>query len=209
MLKESTLLLLGTAFLLWAPVAFADVVHDPAFFHNPGLSDPGLFEDGSGCITSGTFKWCVASTLKSDPLSGLTTVAYQFDPTVIPTVTAGDILVNEFGTSTVGDVIRFEAISGNNYAFVFSNDKTGGQAADVGLPSSFQANNVTITEDSTGMASLAPTSGQPGFEPNSDFNFYHLDSVDVNSVPEPVNVFLLGGILAVLVGGAIRRHRFE
>jgi hypothetical protein len=56
------------------------------------------------------------------------------------------------------------------------------------------------------MASLAPTSGQPGFEPNSDFNFYHLDSADVNPVPEPINVVLLGGMLIVLVGITIRRR---
>ena len=145
---------------------------------------------------------CISVGLATDPLSGKTTVEYTFynssnvttGHVAIPTVVAGDILVDEFGTSTVGDVIGFENISGSAVAFIFSNDI--GLPADVGLPS-FQSNTITISENSSDFAGpVFPTTSQPGecASCGSGNVGYALQSA---SIPEPGTLFLMGsGLLA-------------
>lgn len=182
--------------MLMAPVALADIDNDPAFF-----------EDGSGCAP-----WCAGSGLKLDPLDGITTEAYQLNTTYLPSVTSGDVLINEFGTTTVGDVIRFETISDKPYAFIYSSDTNGGLAADVGLPGSYQANHVTITENANGLAVFTPTTGQPGYAPGAVSPYrpptYGLTSADV--APEPAFTYVIGAFLLVVgVGGAFRRRRLQ
>jgi hypothetical protein len=103
---------------------------------------------------------CASEVVGTDPLSGLTTLEYIFKNTgagAITSVVAGDELIREFGTTEIGDVIRFEDNLGPSHnsavAFIFSDDTDGGgETADVGLPGSFQSVTRTITEDSTGMA---------------------------------------------------------
>jgi hypothetical protein len=129
-----------------------------------------------------------------DPLSGITTLEFIFNAT-IPSVVVGDVEVQEFGTSTIGDLIRFENVAnpaGANQAvaFIFSNDIGGGYAADVGLPGSFQANHVTLVESSAGQTpAYTPTSVQPGFNLNGAAATYALQS---SEVPEPASLVLFG-----------------
>ena len=168
-----------TSMLVLSPPAKATPINDPAFVETLTNSCPAN---------------CASVALGTDPLSGKTTVEFTFNST-IPSVVAGDIKVTEFGSSTVGDVIRFENISSAAVAFIFSNDV--GLPADVGLPS-FQTNTVTIAESSAGFAGpFTPSSGQPGFcaACTTTPATYGLTSPDL--VPEPGTLLLLGsGLLA-------------
>jgi len=109
--------------------------------------DPAFVETLTNSCPAG----CASVALATDPIGGVTTVEFTLNST-IPSVVAGDVKITEFGSSTVGDVIRFENIGGKAVAFIYSNDIAGGLAADVGLPGSFQSNTVTISENSTGFA---------------------------------------------------------
>jgi len=165
-----------------SPAAKADLL-DPAFVETVTNSCPAN---------------CASVALAVDPLSGITTVRYTFNST-IPQVVAGDVKITEFGSSTIGDLIRFENTSSSTaVAFIYSNDIATGLAADVGLPASFQSNNVTISENSSGFAGpYTPTSGQPGF--SSIGPTYGLTS------PDPVPAPLVGGGLPGLLfaGGGL------
>jgi hypothetical protein len=167
-----------TSMLVLSPPAKATPINDPAFVETLTNSCPAN---------------CASVALGMDPLSGKTTVEFIFNST-IPSVVAGDIKVTEFGSSTVGDVIRFENINSAAVAFIFSNDV--GLPADVGLPS-FQTNTTTIAENSAGFAGpFTPTSGLPGFCAScATAPTYALTSPDL--VPEPGTLLLLGsGLLA-------------
>ena len=172
-------------------------------------TDPAFQEFvGNSCPSN-----CASSLLALDPISGLTTVEYIFNST-IPSVVAGDVDITEFGTTTVGDLIRFEDNGGKADAFIFS-DIGGGQAADVGIPAPYPGltNAVTIAEASNGNSALyTPISGQPGFcaactggaglanKPAYEL----LDSLDV---PEPGTLSVLGTGCLMLFRIARRRKR--
>ena len=175
-------------------------------------NDPSFFENLSGCAGA---NWCASVGTAVDPLSGMTTEMYTFNTSYIPSVVSGDVKITEFGSSTVGDLIRFEQLPAGAYvAFIYSDDVSGGLAADVGLPSSFQTNSVTIAETSTGITTLytpasTPAPGQPGYTGLTTGSYanttYALTSSDV--VPEPSSFALFGSGLLGLAGMLRRKLR--
>lgn len=97
-----------------APWAKADpIINDPFFNVTMGNSCP------SNCMSFGQ---------ATDPLSGIKTFEYVFynagDVTAghaaISAIDSGDVKVDDFGTTTLGDLIRFENIGGSAVAFIFS-----------------------------------------------------------------------------------------
>lgn len=186
-MKKHLLQVLGLA-------ALAAVASGQAVKAHPVEAEDPLFSE---TLTNSCPANCANVALASDPLpGGLTTVEYTFNST-IPSVVAGDIKIQEFGGSTVGDVIRFENIAEKAVAFIYSADIAGGLAADVGLPGSFQSNFVTIAENSTGLALKTPSSAQPGFCAScSGAITYGLQSAD--TVPEPSTLLLMGSGLLLL-----------
>ena len=193
----------ASALLATAQVASADPIQDP-------------FLDETQNLTNTCPANCASVVLATDPISGKTTVEYVLQLSGSPiTVTAGDVKVTEFGSSTVGDVIRFEDVTISNVLrgvlFVFSGDGTNGipYDADVGLPSSFQTNFTTISENSVGQtATYVPTTGQPGYcatATGASCNIgYVLNSPDAQ-VPEPLTLSIFGA--GLFGAAAIRRRR--
>ena len=181
----------ASALVAMAQVASADPI-DPAFVETVTNSCPAN---------------CGSVTTALDPFTGgKTTLEFIFNST-ITNVVAGDVKVDEFGGSTVGDLIRFEDISGQAVAFIYSGDVAGGLAADVGLPTSFQSNIFTISENASGFAGpYTPTTGQPGFcvigAACTSGVTYGLTSSDV---PEPLTLSIFGAGVAGVA--AFRRRR--
>ena len=178
----------------------------------PAKADPidPIFNE---TVTNNCPSNCISVGLATDPMSGIKTVEYTFynssnvtaGHSAIPTVVAGDVLIKDFGTSTIGDVIRFENISGSGVAFIFSNDI--GLPADVGLPSPFQSDTITISENSSDFAGpVFPTTGQPGecTSCGSGNVGYALQSA---SIPEPGTVSLMGSACLMLLWGLGRRTK--
>ena len=178
------------------------------------IQDP--FLDETQNLTNTCPANCANVVLAADPISGKTTVEYVLQLSGSPiTVTAGDVKVTEFGSSTVGDVLRFEDVTISNVQrgvlFLFSGDGSNGVPydADVGLPSSFQTDVATISENSSGVTSptYLPTTGQPGYcatAAGASCNIgYVLNSPD--AVPEPLTLALFSTGLVGLV--TLRRRK--
>jgi hypothetical protein len=163
---------------------------------------------------------CASVVLATDPLSGKTTVEYVLQTSTGSAiiVTPGDVKVTEFGSSTVGDLLRFEDIPvsptspNRGVLFLFSSDTGGGFDADVGLPATFQALTASLSENSSGQTSTysPTTSAQPGNcvilgTTTSCSIGYVLNSPDDGiRVPEPLTISFFGASLA---GLAVLRRR--
>lgn len=179
------------------------------------INDPYFMETGGGCAQS----WCAGvNTSLLDPLSNMNTLAYYLNSN-FNSLTTGDWLIKEGSSSApVGDVVRFEFVHNSTgalvpVAFIYSDD-TGGYSpaggtahpADVGLPSSYQTNQITTWETSSSGTGFvyAPTAGQPGFVPGWGYGLESYDYPD--PIPEPSSLLLLGlGFL----GLAVIRRKFN
>ena len=144
-------------------------------------------ESGSAYITSSQM---FPYTIGTDTFSGLSTLEYTLPFAGV----AGDVLLTEPGGSQLSDVLRFD---GNSHVFFFS-EVGGGQLADVGLPTTFQPNNVTVAESGTEEVSTyayyTPTASEPGYKAAAPGTTYYI----VSDVPEP-SVMLLGSLGGGLV----------
>ena len=157
---------------------------------------------GETLSNQGCFAPCSSVTTGEDPVSGLTTLEYVLNPTM-PITVPGDFLIQEFGSSTIGDVLRFENnLSGVAAVFVFSNDVAGGLTADVGLPPSFLSDNATLLEDSSGLVGPYTVTA---FDPGRPYTFtFEFTSAEV---PEPSTLLLFISSCGLLLMWRMARRR--
>jgi hypothetical protein len=107
--------------------------------------------------------------LASDPgpgglSSALTFTAHPAEENFV----VGDVLFLD-GAGQVSDVLRFNPDPGpgprlTSPILFYSNDSAG-LLADLGLPTAFYTNKLTISENHSGFTIYTPVAGQPGFEP--------------------------------------------
>lgn len=184
------------------PLVLLTVSASFAFADGINSNDPYFTESGSSCANA---SWCSGYTTAVDPLSGIKTLMYTLNSSVFTSgVVSGDIEITEQGVQQgqVGDLIRFENVNGTYEVFIFSDDLNGGQLADVGLPSSFQSNHITIAENGVNSTLFTPTYGQAGYTGLTSGDYAHT-SYELYSpadTPEPSSLLLFGTGLLVLAG---------
>ena len=156
-----------SATLLLATVAFLSLNTLYAVPSNPTFT---FQENGQGKLElPNGFVIPLPGVLASDPgpgglSSALTFTAHPQEENFV----VGDVLILDNGK--VSDVLRFNPDPGpgpglTSPILFYSNDLAGGLLADTGLPSAFYPNNVTISENHSGLTIYTPIAGQPGFEP--------------------------------------------
>jgi hypothetical protein len=152
-----------------------------------------LDENGNGFLSPNNLT--LQGVLGADPNPG--GLASVLTYTLPINFVTGDVLIKDPVTLALSDVLRFSP----GKIYVYSDNSGGGSSlADVGFPSSFFVNNVSIPEGATGV-SYSPTAGQPGYI-NSDFTpTYNFTS---DSAPEPSSVLMF---FSGAVGLGLRRFR--
>jgi hypothetical protein len=144
-----------------------------------------LDENGNGFLSPNNLT--LQGVLGADPNAG--GLASVLTYTLPINFVAGDVLIKDPVTLALSDVLRFTP--GKIYVY---SDNSGGASslADVGFPSSFFANNVSITEGATGV-SYSPTVGQPGYI-NTDFTPTFAFTSDNTPEPSSVLMFFSGAV---------------
>ncbi|MGA2233563.1 MAG: PEP-CTERM sorting domain-containing protein [Tepidisphaeraceae bacterium] len=145
-----------------------------------------------------------------DPTSGMQPLIYNLTQSGLTNpVTSGDILLYDPLTNALTDVLRFEQDNGDSIVAVYS-DRNNQRKADVGLPSTFQTNQLILTETvlagDTGLFNYEPTDPigrdfpEPGYV-SGGVSFYF-----TSAVPEPATLGMLAlGTLGLLTRRPARR----
>lgn len=154
------------------------------------------------------FSQNLTCALQADTGPGGLASAFTCDMLNPPGLTAGDLFVNEFGTTTLGDILRFNPgqrgpAAGLGVFVLYSIGAPLTALADTLVPpSAFYANSFTLTEDATGTVSYTPTAGQPGFVSGAGGPVTYV--VHSDTIPEPASLALVGIGAVALV---LRRRR--
>jgi hypothetical protein len=123
----------------------------------------------------------------------------------------GDLLIEE-PTGNLSDVVRFNPLNAiTGPSIVFYSDRVENtfekpDLADVGLPTAFYTNTISMMEQGTednNWVDYTPLPGQPGYLPNYPGTTYHI----ISDVPEPSTFILLGmGVFTLAFYGWRRRR---
>ena len=125
-----------------------------------------------------------------------------------PSLVTGDVIITETGGG-ISDVLRFAFVGPTAGFFIYSDNADGVDAiADVGLPTAFNTNTVTIPEVGpegsgtifTNGVTYTPTAGQPGFVAGFQATYIFTSDQAVNAaVPSAFQI----DYLPAQVGGGI------
>jgi hypothetical protein len=159
-------------------------------------------ENGHGVFTNDTgFVAALPFAQVTDPGPGGLPNALTYDLLNPPGLVPGDVIILEPGGQLRSDVIRFNGSALNGQTggsfVVYSDNLDGADAlADIGFPTAFYTNVVTLTEvgpeGGPNGISYTPTAGQPGFVAGAGGPVTYVFTSDA-AVPEPATIFLVGG----------------
>jgi hypothetical protein len=139
----------------------------------------------------------------TDPGPGGLTGVLNYGLQNPPGLVGGDLILTD-GLLT-SDLIRFDTVTKNG-SFFFYSASGGGALADIGGPTNFNTNQITLAEASLGGGVTGiiytPTAGQPGFVAGAagpvNYTF-------ISDTPEPATLLLMSSGLALLF--LLRRRR--
>jgi hypothetical protein len=156
----------------------------------------GTFRNSAG------FNQALACSFVNDPGSGGLNNALFYNTLNPPGLIAGDVIIME--GSVLSDVLRFDSQTQGGGVFVYSDTDLPRDMADIGFPTAFLTNTLTVQEvgpEGNNGITYVPTAGQPGFVsgvPTTVVTYQF-----TSDVPEPATgILLLGGAILLL-----RRHR--
>lgn len=154
-------------------------------------------ENGHGTLTnSAGFNGVSPSSMQADPGPGGKLSVLTYGLLNPPGLIGGDVLLLALAGG-ISDVIRFDPNVNRGSLFFYS--LTGGpDLADIGLPSAFNTNLVSILANESGFTLYAPAAGQPGFIVGAAG--FGLNYRFLSTVPETGStIFLLGfGVAGLL-----------
>ncbi len=177
---------LVTAFLLTSASAQAQFSITITFNENCNSS----FTNTSG------FSSTLPCSFAQDPGPGGLALALTYGLLNPPGLTAGDLILQEIGTTFNSDIIRFNPSQNGGSAVFYSDILDGGaDLADTGFPTALYANNLTVTEvgpEGLNGFSYTPTAGQPGFISGAGGPVTYV--IQSDTIPEPASaaLFLAG-----------------
>ena len=167
------------------------------------------------CLSSFTNTNGFSSTLPcgfaADPGPGGLASALTYGLLNPPGLVAGDLILQEIGTTFNSDIIRFNPTQNGGSAVFYSDNLDGGaDLADTGFPGALYTNNLAVIE--TGAEGLngftyTPTSGQPGFVGGAGGPVTYV--IQSDTVPEPASaaLFLAGAGLLLSRKWLLKRVR--
>ena len=125
-------------------------------------------------------------------------------------IPVGDVLVTEGVGGLLSEVIRFNRVSQGGVDMIIYSATPGTDLADVGFPSQFYSNQVTVAEIN-GQITYTATGSQPGefFDRAGLPATYQITSAEqATAVPEPSSIIIVCGVGGLgLAGYKWRRRR--
>jgi MYXO-CTERM domain-containing protein len=203
--------------LLLGFIAALTLMAGAAFAQGPNVLI-SIDENGNGFLNFGGGNIRMPWAVQNDPGPGGLPNVLTYNMLGPPSVTAGDVLLQDGVGGPVFDVVRFNdyntgGVQGYPASILFYSDNTDGFDSIGDTPSppgAFYANNLTIQEigpEGLNGAVYTPLAGQPGFVPGFNVTYDLVSDGVITPEPPAAATFAFGafGLIALVV--ATRRRR--
>ena len=154
-------------------------------------------ENGKGSIVNSAVAnaFNMPGSTMADPGPGGLASVLAYNLLNPPALVTGDVIIVEpGGGQTTTDLLRFNFAVGGGTVFVYSDIGDGADSlADVGFPSAFFTNTVTVTEvgaEGANGITYTPSPGQPGYVTGANGPVTYVFASD-SAVPEPSSILLI------------------